>query len=301
MTRHVGGPRRWLAATVCALAAVTAGACRSAPETASGYIVVAQRASPNSIHPLLASDEATARIAQLVFSTLLDIGEDLRPRPRLAERLENPTPTTYVAYLHRGVRFHDGTSLTAADVVYTYRLLLDPSFTSPFKGAFTALQAVDALDDHTVRFTLKEPFGAFPMQLVPIPILPEGRSAEMITHPVGSGPYRFVSYSVDDRLELAAFDDYYEGPPANRGLLLKIIPDDTMRGLELRKGSVDVVINEMNPDVVHGLEERGDVIVKRVPGLDYSYIGINVQHPPLDDRRVRQAIGYAINREAIIK
>ena len=123
----------------------------------------------------------------------------------------------------------------------------------------------------------------------------------MKTHPVGTGPYQFVRYAVDDQLVLAAFDDYFEGAPANRGLILKVIPDDTMRGLELRKKTVDITINDMSPDIVHGLETRGDVVVKRAPGLDFSYIGVNMQDPVLRDTRVRHAIGYAINREAIIK
>jgi len=274
---------------------------RPLPASEANYLVVAQRTSPNSLDPRLATDEATARIGQLVFSALLSIGDDLQPQPQVAERLETPDALHYVAYLRHGVRFHDGHVLTARDVVYTYAMFLDPAYVSPYKGAFAALRSVRAIDDSTVEFTLKEPFGAFPMQLVPIPIVPEGRSDEMKVHPMGTGPYRFVRYAVDDQLVLAAFDGYFEGAPANRGLILKVIPDDTMRGLELRKKSVDVTINDMSPDIVHGLEERGDVVVERAPGLDFSYIGVNMQDPVLKDRRVRYAIGYAINRDAIIK
>jgi peptide/nickel transport system substrate-binding protein len=273
----------------------------SAPSAETSYLVVAQRTSPNSLDPRLASDEATARVQQLVFSSLMTIGDDLRPKPSLLETLDNPTPETYIARLRHGVKFHDGHELTARDVVYTYALFLDPAFVSPFKGGFTVLKSVRALDDYTVEFVLNAPFGAFPMQLVPIPIVPDGRGPAMKSHPIGTGPYKFVRYAVDDQLVLAAFDDYFEGKPANRGLILKVIPDDTMRGLELRKKSVDVTVNDMSPDIVYGLESRGDVIVKRAPGLDFSYIGFNMQDPVLKDRRVRHAIGYAINRDAIIK
>jgi peptide/nickel transport system substrate-binding protein len=284
------------------LGVIGAAACaQPAASPERDYLVVAQRTSPNSLNPLLAGDEGTARVAQLVFGALMAIGDDLRPTPLLAERLDNPDPTTYIAHLRHGVLFHDGRELTAKDVVYTFRTILDPAFITPFKGAFTALKGVRALDDYRVEFTLSAPFGAFPMQLVPIPIVPHGRMDEMKTHPIGTGPYRFVRYAVDDRLVLAAFADYYEGPPANRGIVLKVIPDDTMRGLELRKKDVDIAINDMNPDIVHGLESRGDVIVKRTPGLDFSYIGINMQDPVLRDKRVRHAIGYAINRETIVK
>jgi len=282
--------------------ALFVSACsRPVPASEANYLIVAQRTSPNSLDPRLASDEATARIGQLVFSALLSIGDDLRPRPQLAERLDNPDPLHYVAHLRQDVKFHDGHELTSRDVVYTYALFLDPAYVSPYKGAFTALRAVRAVDDYTVEFELKAPFGAFPMQLVPIPIVPDGRSTEMKTKPIGTGPYKFVRYAVDDQLVLAAFADYFEGAPANRGLILKVIPDDTMRGLELRKKTIDVTVNDMSPDIVHGLEERGDVIVERAPGVDFSYIGVNMQDPILRDRRVRYAIGYAINREAIIK
>lgn len=286
---------------VMLLGVFAVGCSMAAPASETGYLVVAQRTSPNSLDPRLASDEATARVQQLVFSSLMSIGDDLRPKPLLLQSLDNPTPQTYVARLRPGVKFHDGHELTARDVVYTYALFLDPAFVSPFKGGFTVLKAVRAVDRYTVQFELNAPFGAFPMQLVPIPIVPDGRSAEMKTHPVGTGPYKFVRYAVDDQLVLAAFDEYFEGAPANRGLILKVIPDDTMRGLELRKKTVDVTINDMSPDIVHGLETRGDVVVKRAPGLDFSYIGVNMRDPVLSDKRVRHAIGYAINREAIIK
>jgi peptide/nickel transport system substrate-binding protein len=277
------------------------GCAQPSRSSETSYLVVAQRNSPNSLDPRLASDEATARVSQLVFSSLMSIGDDLRPKPLLLESLDNPMPDTYVGRLRRGVKFHDGRELTARDVVYTYALFLDPAFVSPYKGAFTVLKSVRAIDPYTVEFALKAPFGAFAMQLVPIPIVPDGRGAEMKTHPIGTGPYKFERYAVDDQLVLGAFDDYFEGRPANRGLILKVIPDDTMRGLELRKKSIDVTINDMSPDIVYGLEKRGDVIVKRAPGLDFSYIGVNMQDPVLKDRRVRHAIGFAINRDAIIK
>ena len=278
------GVGSWLAL----LLGVILGACSGPPPASeTSYLVVAQRTSPNSLDPRLASDEATARIGQLVFSALLSIGDDLRPRPQLAEQLDSPDALHYVAHLRRGVKFHDGHELTSRDVVYTYRMFLDPAYVSPYKGAFTTLRSVRATDDYTVEFELNAPFGAFPMQLVPIPIVPEGRSDEMKTNPIGTGPYKFVRYAVDDQLVLAAFDNYFEGAPANRGLILKVIPDDTMRGLELRKRTVDVTVNDMSPDIVHGLEERGDVIVERAPGLDFSYIGVNMQDPVLKDRRVR--------------
>ena len=282
------------------LSAALAGCGSRAPERDRNVVIVAIRTPPNNLDPRQANDETSQRIGQLVFSCLLDVGDDLRVVPRLASRLDNPDPLTYVAHLRRGVRFHDGHELTSKDVVYTYSDFLDPAFISPFKGAFRVLQSVRALDDYTVEFKLKEPFAAFPAQLAGVPpIVPAGSGDSMRSFPIGTGPYRFVS-AQEDVVTLAAFEGYFDGLPNNAGIVLKVVPDDTMRGLELRKGSVDVVVNDLPPDMVHQLETSGAFAVTRNPGLDFSYLGFNMRDPLLRDKRVRHAIGHAINRDAIV-
>jgi len=282
------------------LFAALAGCGPRAPERDRNVVIVAIRTPPNNLDPRQANDETSQRIGQLVFSCLLDVGDDLRVVPRLASRLDNPDPLTYVAHLRRGVRFHDGRELTSKDVVYTYADFLDPAFISPFKGAFRVLQSVRALDDYTVEFKLKEPFAAFPAQLAGVPpIVPAGSGDSMRSFPIGTGPYRFVS-AQEDVVTLAAFEGYFDGLPNNAGIVLKVVPDDTMRGLELRKGSVDVVVNDLPPDMVHQLETSGAFAITRDPGLDFSYLGFNMRDPLLRDKRVRHAIGYAINRDAIV-
>jgi peptide/nickel transport system substrate-binding protein len=105
----------------------------------------------------------------------------------------------------------------------------------------------------------------------------------------------------DDRVVLAAFDQYYGGRPRNDGLVLKVIPDDTMRGLELRKGTVDLVVNDLSPDIVWQLQQEGRMQVETAAGTDYAYVGMNLQDPALGRLEVRKAIGYAIDRGAIVK
>ena len=266
-------------------------------------IVIGARVGPNSLHPLKANDEGTARVGELIYDSLMDTGDDLRAHPRLAERVETTDSQTYVVHLRRGVRFHDGHELTARDVVYTFSLFLDPAFISPMKGAFTSMAAVRALDDYSVAFDLKAPVPSFPVtNLVPIPILPDGADEGTLARaPHGTGPYRIVSNATDDKVELRSFDDYWDGAPRNAGVIFKVIPDDTMRGLELRKGTADVVVNDMPPDIVHQMEQTGDFSIVRSPGLDFSYLGFNMRDPAVGNRRVRQAIGYAIDRDAIVK
>jgi peptide/nickel transport system substrate-binding protein len=262
------------------------------------YLKVVIRASPNNLDPRIGTDENSQRVAQLVFSRLMELSEDFRVVPHLAARLDNPDPLTYIAHLRSGVKFHDGRELTSKDVVYTFASFLDPEFVSPRKGAYRQLASVKALDDYRVEFKLKEPFAAFPMQLV-MPVVPADAGDTLRTFPIGTGPYRFVRHQVDDQVVLSAFEGYWDGLPQNAGVVLKVIPDETMRGLELRKGTVDLVINDAPPDIVHQLEKDGLRITKS-PGVDYNYIGFNMQDPVLADRRVRHAIGYAVNRQAIV-
>lgn len=291
-----------VAALAGLVAVLATSGCRRAPAVDPAVITVGIRTAPNTLDPRQAGDEVSQRVAELVFSPLLILGPDLKPRPHLAERLDNPDPLTYVAHLRHGVRFHDGHELTAADVVYTFGAFLDPAYVSPFKGAFSALQSVTALDDYTVEFRLKTPFAAFPSQLVlQPPVVPAGSGDALRAFPIGTGPYRFVEYAADDHVTLSAFEGYFDGLPNNAGLVLKVVPDDTMRGLELRRGSLDVVVNDLPPDIVHQLRREETLQATTSPGLDFSYVGINFRDPVLADRRVRQALGHAIDRRAIVE
>ena len=285
-----------MGAGLSVVAAGCGGSAAAGPE--AGYVTVGIRSAPNNLDPRIGSDEGSARVSQLVYSRLMRIDEQLRVVPNLATRLDNPDPLTYVAHLRSGVRFHDGHELTSKDVVYTFGSFLDPEFVSPYKGAFRAMASVRAIDDYTVEFKLREPFGSFPVQLV-FPIVPADAGTSLRAFPVGTGPYRFVRYAVDDHVVLSAFEGYWDGLPQNTGVVLKVIPDETMRGLELRKGTVDLIVNDVPPDIAYQLK-RDELTLSESPGVDYNYIGFNMKDRVLSDRRVRHAIGYAVNRQAIV-
>lgn len=262
-------------------------------------ITLAVLSSPNSLDPRVGSDETSQRIHTLIYDYLLALDDRLRVVGGLASSWEQADPLNYLVRLRKGVRFHDGHELTADDVVFTFNCFIDPTFVSPRKGAYRSLKSVEAIDPYTVRFTLKEPFGSFPINLV-MPVVPKGAGADLRDKPIGTGPYRFVSFAVDDRVELAANPDYFRGRPANGGVVLKVVPDEIMRALELRKGTIDIVVNDLSPDVVHQLAADQTVSIAESAGTDYAYVGINMRDPVLKDRRVRHALGYAIDRQAIV-
>jgi peptide/nickel transport system substrate-binding protein len=282
-------------------AALAAGCGASAPPGDANLIKVVVRLSPVNFDPRIGTDEGSQRVHQLVYSHLLSTDESLHAGAgpdALAARLDHPDPLTYIVHLRSGVRFHDGHELTSKDVVYTFGSFLDPDFVSAKKAAFQMLESVTALDTYAVQFRLKQPFGSFPTQLV-MHIVPDGAGDSLRTFPIGTGPYRFVRYVPDEQVELTAFEGYWDGLPQNAGLTLRIIPDETMRGLELRKGTADLTVNDVSPDIAYQLE-KDHLTIAQAAGVDYTYIGLNMRDPVLNDKRVRQAIAYAVNRQAIV-
>lgn len=288
------------AAALLLVAALGVSACLHRPASDPNVIVVSMTNGPNNLDPRFGTDDASAKVHQLIFDNFMELDEHLRVVPKLAESLEHPDPLTYIATVRRGVRFHDGRELTADDVAFTFGQFIDPAVVSPRKGGYRELQSVEARDRYTVVFTLKQPFASFPINLM-MPVLPKGAGSDVREHPIGTGPYRFVRYAVDDRIELAANPDYWGGAPKNSGLVLKIVPDDVMRGLELQKGTMDLVVNDLVPDIVHQLRQDSRLQVVQGPGVDYQYIGLNVQDPKLRDVRVRQALAFAVDRDAIVE
>jgi peptide/nickel transport system substrate-binding protein len=296
MTRRRKARRVICLVTIASLASAACAGTETASD--SDILKVIIRAPPTSFDPRVGTDEQSQRVHQLIYSELMTVDSQLRVAPGLAARLENPDPLTYIAYLRSGVRFHDGHALTARDVVYTFASFLDPDFVSARRDAYWMLASVRALDDHRVEFKLKEPFGPFPHQLV-MPVVPDGAGDSMQSFPIGTGPYRFVRYLDDEQIDLSAFEGYWDGLPQNAGVVLRIIPDDTMRGLELLSGSADLTINDVTPDIAYQLQQEGLTITEG-QGVDYAYIGLNMRDAVLRDKRVRHAIGYAIDRQSMI-
>ena len=284
---------RWLL-----LALSAAAGCTDHQRGSADPIVIAIANSPAILDPRIGTDEYSQKAHQLLFDTLFKIDKDLRVVPELAASYETPDPVTYLIHLRRGVRFHNGRELTAADVTYTFRSFLDPKFGGR-SGAYRMVSAVDTVDPYTVRFTLKEPSASFLVNLV-MGIVQEGSGQANVRSPIGSGPYKLAEFIPDDRLVLAPFEDYWGGAPKNAGIVMKVVPDDTMRGLELRKGTVDMVVNDLSPDIVWQLGAERKLQSTTADGTDYAYVGLNMRHPELAKPAVRRAIGFAINREAIV-
>ena len=293
-------PAARLGFAAAALACLVLSAGCNQRRANDGMIVVAMANAAVNLDPRIGTDEASQKAHQLLYNSLLRIDDQLKPVPDLAESLEiEPDELTYVVRLRHGVEFHNGRELTSEDVAYTFNSFLDPAFRGRSAG-YRIVASVKATDRYTVVFTLKERSAQFPINLV-MGIVQAGSGAANARTPIGTGPYQLSEFVQDDRLVLKPFARYWGGPPKNSGVVLKVVPDDTMRGLELRKGTVDLVVNDLAPDVVWQLREEGRLQVVTAKGTDYAYIGLNQRDPILKHVEVRKAIGFAIDREAIVK
>jgi peptide/nickel transport system substrate-binding protein len=274
--------------------------CSPAKEAKTFVMII--ESSPTNLDPRVGLDAQSERIDELLFDALLTRDQHLNVQPGLAERWEIPDPLTYVFHLRAGVSFHDGRPLTARDVKWTFDSLLQGKVRSTKTGAFRFVDHLDAPDDSTVVFHLKEPNSTLLWNLSEgaIGIVPDGSLDEMTRHPIGSGPFKFVSAEPDQEVIVERNDTYWGAKPHLARVRFAVVPDATTRALELRKGSADAEINALTSDMVVALERDPRLQVLRAPGTVLSYLAFNTRDPILRDVRVRQAIAYAIDREPLI-
>src|ERR1700733_8762003 len=197
-------------ATLAALAlSLSLLSCSSRPDP--NTLVMLIESSPTNLDPRIGVDAPSERIDDLIFDDLLARGDNLDVAPGLAERWEVPDPRTYIFHLHHGVTFHDGRPLTSHDVKWTFDSLLSGKIRSPKASAYRFLDHLEAPDDYTVIFHLKEPDGALLWNLSDgaVGIVPANSMEEMSRHPIGSGPFQFVSAETDKEVIVERNDHYW--------------------------------------------------------------------------------------------
>jgi len=276
---------------------------------------------PANLDPRIGTDAQSQRIHSLIFSSLLERDSQMNLRGDLAIRWESPNPLTYVFHLRPNVRFHDGRPLTSADVKFTFDSILSGATRTAKRSAFRMVAAIEAPDPQTVIFRLSEPYASFLWNLTrpSVGIVPAGSGVDFAAHPVGSGPFRFLGSAQDDFVLIERNPDYftkvYEGKNWGSPKMLeelrqtkwiqrvrfRIVPDAVVRALELRKGTADIQLNSLTPDMVPVLARDSALDVTQQLGTIYSYIGINCENPVLSRPEVRRALAYSTDRMTIIK
>ena len=275
--------------------------CSSTPDPNTLAMII--ESSPTNLDPRVGIDAWSERIDNLIFDDLLSRGNDLNVAPGLAERWDVPDPVTYIFHIHQGVRFHDGRLLTSKDVKWTFDSLLQGKIRSVKAAVYKYIDHIDAPDETTVIFHLKEPDATLLWNLSDgaMGIVPYGSGDEMTVHPIGSGPFKFVSAETDREVVLEHNDNYWGEKAKVPRIRFAVVPDETTEALELRKGSGDITINSLTPDTVVTLARNPNLTVMKGPGTRLAYLGFNLRDPILKDVRVRQAIAYALDRKPMIE
>src|ERR1700732_459583 len=289
---------------ICCAAVLFGTGCSGGARASRGRtLTLLIESTPSNLDPRFATDGQSQHLDGLIFSSLVERDEQMNLRGDLAESWDTPDPLTYVFHLRPGVRFHDGSALTAADVKGTFDFILNAANHSAKRGAFRMIANIEAPDARTVIFHLKEAYASFLWSISrpAIGIVPASAGTDLSRGLIGSGPFRFVSQAQDDEAVLAANANYFGGPPNISRLRARVVPDAIVRALELRKGSADLEISSLSPDMVPVLARRPELSVSERAGTNLNYLGFNLDDALVGRREVRQALAFATDREALIR
>jgi peptide/nickel transport system substrate-binding protein len=287
--------------------ALLAGCGQSHQADDAGTVNFLIESMPISLDPRIGTEAQSEHLHGLIYDSLVAHDERMTIIPDLAEKWETPDPRTYVFHLRHGVRFHDGSAFTSADVKFTFDSILSGAVQSPKRGTYQlhpTVTSVDAPDEYTVVFHLNEPSASFLWNLTRpgIGIVRAGSGKEEARHPIGTGPFRVASMSQDEEVVLERNPDYFGGAPKIERVRFRVVPEAIVRALELRKGTADIGgVNSLTPDMVLALTKTPEIFAEERPGTQFAYIAFNFEDPVLAHREVRQALAYATDRATIIR
>ncbi|WP_158824017.1 ABC transporter substrate-binding protein [Granulicella sp. S156] len=258
--------------------------------------------SPNNLDVRQGTDAQSERVGELIYDPLVRKDDHSNLQPWLATSWERPDLLTWVFHLRGGVRFHDGKPLTADDVAWSIRSMTNGALITAKGGAFANVAGVDVRDPLTVVVHTREPVPSLLFNLSDglFGVVEKGAGSDEGLHPVGTGPYKFVSQVQDKEVVIERNPEYWAGAPKIARVRFEIIPDTITTALEMKKGSGDVESNVITPDMVHALQGLPNLHTESGPSAWVIYANFNVTDPALRDPRVRQAIACAIDKDALI-
>jgi peptide/nickel transport system substrate-binding protein len=299
------------------------------PETdeASGdqVLIFARGGDSESLDPGSTTDGESSRVTKQILEGLLEFDkESFEVTPGLAHDWDvSEDGLTYTFYLEEGVTFHDGTDFNAEAVKVNFERWADPSHEFAFAddgyvysmygtmfGGYKGddghvIKEINVVNDHEIQFVLNRPLGFFLQNLamsyfgITSPAALAEYGATINENPVGTGPFKFVSWSKDDSIILEKFEDYrVEGLPKLDRVVFSVIPDNAARLIALKSGEIDIM-DGLNPDDAVGVESDDNLILYERAENNFGYVGFNTQKEPFDNQTLRQAISYAIDRQSI--
>lgn len=269
-------------------------ACGEAPDQQT--IRMGLATAPLNLDPRFATDATSARINRLLYQRLVEFDERSMPIPGIAD-WQRISPTHYRFHLHQpGSRFSNGLPVMAEDVVATYRFVIDPANASPHRAALGLIERVVVVDGKTIDFHLNRSDPLFPayliLEILPARLIAAKHPFEMA--PVGSGDFVFIDRPEPGRLVLQRRHD------RQRFEMLEV-KNPTVRVLKLLRGEIHLLQNDLSPELIGYLKSSKEIVINQLEGINFSYLGFNMQDSATADPLVRRAIAHAIDRETIIQ
>lgn len=276
-----------------------------------GSITYGMTGDPVIFNPILYTDSPSGFVINRVYSGLVRANENLEMVGDIAESWTfSDDGLVWTFNLREDVKFHDGTPLTSEDVKFTYEAILHPDYTGIRATNFKSVEKIEAPDPYTVEFHLKEPFaplltylgfGILPKHIFEQTPIKDMKENPANFEPIGSGPYKFVEWVRGQHIILEANEDYYGEGPYIEQVIIKFYQDEQVMLAALEKGDIDYMGSIPPDDVERVKAEHSDRLdFVEVPANGYTYIGLKQTHPILSDKRVRKALMYGLNRQAIV-
>lgn len=290
-----------LAGAIAATPGNVAAQATPSAEAPTGELTVVLPRSLESLDPhgAVAVEESTAVILSMVLDTLIDRDPETGDLvPALATAWEATTETSWTFTLREGVTYHDGSDFTSADVKASLERVLE--LEGPLAPLWALVDTIEAPDPLTVVINTTEPMGTVPVNATLLFIGPADRIAEegFWNEPVGMGPFKFVSWVPDSELVAEAFTDYWDGSPTVQRVVIRDIPEPSARITALETGEIDFTY-AIAPDQLPALQENANLTINSTPSYAYYFNWFNGQREPFTDARVRQAMWYALDVEAM--
>jgi peptide/nickel transport system substrate-binding protein len=290
------------AAPTTAPAPAAATVAPAAVTSANGTLTVVQGADITTTDPFQTPGLRGPIIS--LYDQLLVRDANFKVAPWLVSAWDNPDATTWIFHLRQGVNFHNGEPFNAASVQWAFQRFVAPEEKNIYASMLGPVAQVDALDDYTVKITTKDPFPALLENLaygvfIGPPKAMQAQGDDFFKNPIGSGPYRFVSWSPGEKLVVEAAGGHFGGDPQIKTVVWQPVTEDATRVVQLRTGQADL-ITSVSPGQISQLDGQPGINVVKFPSQSFMVLIMNSSRPPFNDQRVRQALNYAIDKQAII-
>src|SRR5438552_6231486 len=307
----------WRIAAVLIGVALGPVVAEAAPE---GKVVIAQGVDPTTIDMMNQQEQPASNVGAQIFDMLVERDANLKLVPALAAEMPRPvSPTVWEIKLRKGVKFHNGEDFNAESVKFSLERVANPANKLRGTSPFAPLDKVEIVDPYTVRVHTKKPWPIFvnamgfrQASMYPPKEYAGKDTAAISKNPIGTGPYKFVKWSKDEEIVMEAFPGHWRGAPKIKTVVFKPIPDDAVRVAALQNGEIDVAVN-IPPPLAGLIEKHPKIFLSTAPSIrtiqlmiythqmDANHKPTGPYNGPTADKRVRQAIAYAVDADEIIK